>query len=574
MKKSDRYFSINLGIVFALFFVILIFFPNQVRDVLVNLGPKAPKNVAIVVPHFDFAKDSRQKFIKQISTEIIPDKIIIVSTNHFNTGAKNIISDDVGWQIQGQSIKIDKTTNDSLKDKNLISNNHDLLLADHGIRSVISAVGPYFSDAQFLNLMIKSGTPEAELKAVSSTIKSECIKSSCLFVASVDFSHYGSNSLAQAHDKLSLSALYSLDQSKLKLAETDSPETLSLMADFAKSSNLTKFELFENSNSGLVQNNDQIETTSWIIGKYSEGPISANRSVTLTFAGDVMLDRMVNHEFKDKGFAHIFDKLGERVFWGSDISLVNLEGPISKTPIDDNITAGNLVFNFAPKSVDALKFLRLNTVSLANNHTSNAGASGLSDTKDILNANKIKYLGIPTGFSEDSVKRYETDFPISILAVNCLGSFDKGALAHAISKEKQAERLVVVYPHWGSEYLSSHTNSQKNLAYGWIDNGADLVIGSHPHVIEDSEIYKNKLVIYSLGNFVFDQTFSKETQEGLIVAITIDEKNTTASYLPIISNNFQPQFAKNDVREKILDLAMPKVGYQQKLRSDTIIINN
>jgi poly-gamma-glutamate synthesis protein (capsule biosynthesis protein) len=573
MKKAGRDISINLVVVFVLIFILILVFPNRIKDAIVSIEAKTPKSMAIVVPHFDFAKDSRQNFINQISGTIKPDKVIIASTNHFNTGSKSMMSSDQNWTIGENDLKPELEINKQLLDQNLIDNNKNLMLSDHGVKNVINDVGPVFPDAKYLSLLVRDTTSDEELIKLSDQIKAGCEGQSCLLIASVDFSHYGPNSLAQNHDQFSLSVLNSLDFKNVKNAETDSAEVLSLLIDFAKSNNLTKFELFENNNSGETQKNDEIETTSWIIGKYIDGQPEIKRSVALTFAGDMMLDRMINHEFKDKGFAHIFDNLGNRVFWGSDISIANLEGPISKTPIDDNITADNMTFNFAPKSIDALKFLKLNTVSLANNHTSNAGASGFEDTKQILEQNKISYFGLPAGVSDASIKRFDTDYPVSVIGLDALSGFDDAKMNQLIKDEKASGRFVIIYPHWGSEYLATHTNSQSRLARLWIDNGADMIVGSHPHVVEDSEIYNGKLIVYSLGNFVFDQTFSKETQQGLILAITIDDNGVTASYLPIISKNYQPQFAKSDDRSTILNLSLPKSGYLQKVRSDTITIN-
>lgn len=103
--------------------------------------------------------------------------------------------------------------------------------------------------------------------------------------------------------------------------------------------------------------------------------------------------------------------------------------------------------------------------------------------------------------------------------------------------------LVVVSFHWGDEYQTKHNQKQEQFAKAAIDAGADLIIGHHPHVVQEVEQYKDGWIAYSLGNFVFDQNFSKETTQGLVLKVKISGgKITNIDKQPItISNSFQPQ---------------------------------
>jgi len=82
--------------------------------------------------------------------------------------------------------------------------------------------------------------------------------------------------------------------------------------------------------------------------------------------------------------------------------------------------------------------------------------------------------------------------------------------------------VVVVYPHWGVEYRATPTAGQRSWAHRMIDAGADLVIGNHAHWAAAMEVYKGRPIWYALGNFVFDQTWSEETMEGLVLELTFD----------------------------------------------------
>jgi poly-gamma-glutamate synthesis protein (capsule biosynthesis protein) len=111
-----------------------------------------------------------------------------------------------------------------------------------------------------------------------------------------------------------------------------------------------------------------------------------------------------------------------------------------------------------------------------------------------------------------------------------------------LNKFKDKNVFIVLYAHWGDEYLANPSFRTVELAHQFIDEGADLVIGSHPHVIQKREIYNGKQIYYSLGNFVFDQYFSKETTEGLLVELSIDpfSKNySTKEYKVTLLTNGQ-----------------------------------
>jgi len=244
----------------------------------------------------------------------------------------------------------------------------------------------------------------------------------------------------------------------------------------------------------------------------------------------------------------IFSNFGNRVFWGTDVSIANLEGPISEQPIIDDITANNLSFNFPPKTVKALSWLHLKTVSLANNHSLNAGAEGLEITKKMLDQSKISYFGHQIQFGDFSVFESKSgDIPVSVIGIDTLVDVPNLELEEKIKSEKSKGQFIIIMPHWGNEYQTTHSPQQEAMAKKWISWGADLIIGSHPHVVQDAQEIDGVPVFYSLGNLLFDQTFSKETQEGLIIAgkitkeeiqiiIAVNENDSKSDGEPFFSN--------------------------------------
>jgi poly-gamma-glutamate synthesis protein (capsule biosynthesis protein) len=114
----------------------------------------------------------------------------------------------------------------------------------------------------------------------------------------------------------------------------------------------------------------------------------------------------------------------------------------------------------------------------------------------------------------------------------CYNEFAKNGAALALDEivklEKKAD-VTVVYAHWGTEYEKNSSQKQRELAHRFVDNGADLIIGSHPHVVQEVEIYNGKEIYYSLGNFVFDQYFEDSTKHGLLVNAIIEPNGSVST---------------------------------------------
>jgi poly-gamma-glutamate synthesis protein (capsule biosynthesis protein) len=111
--------------------------------------------------------------------------------------------------------------------------------------------------------------------------------------------------------------------------------------------------------------------------------------------------------------------------------------------------------------------------------------------------------------------------------------------------------LIVTF-HWGEEYQSKSSLLQRELAHSVIDSGADLIVGSHPHVVQEIENYQGKLIFYSLGNFIFDQSFSKETQQGFALGVELYEQENIFRLFPFQINLSQPFLIEKEEAEEFL----------------------
>ena len=258
------------------------------------------------------------------------------------------------------------------------------------------------------------------------------------------------------------------------------------------------------------------------------------RSATIIFAGDINFDRYIRQMAEHNGYDRIFTHIRDVMYEG-DCVFANLEGPITENrSVSQGSTFGsaeNYQFTFDPAVRDTLKNMNVCAVNLGNNHIHNFGEDGIYSTKNFLEEKGIMYVG-DTGLEEE--KRYDVitinDVKIGVVNYNAFVAESKEHVRADMIAIKELSDFVVVYTHWGVEYASVSRNMERTLAHELIDAGADVIIGSHPHVVQETEEYKGKMIYYSLGNFVFDQFFRAETQKGLLVAVTFDKEHDTLTF--------------------------------------------
>jgi poly-gamma-glutamate synthesis protein (capsule biosynthesis protein) len=253
------------------------------------------------------------------------------------------------------------------------------------------------------------------------------------------------------------------------------------------------------------------------------------KELNLLLVGDIMLDRNIRKKIiENKSPENFVDNfLGNLREQNKNYDYVvgNLEGPITdnntKTYDIHGKYTGLLTFTFSTSTPEILKLLNIKVVSLANNHTDNFDNQGFQDTMRFLGVGNIKYFGNPYNQNINNKLSNivcEKEICIAYIGYNQFTSNnDPKMIDDEIKLLKQNEKVdfIVVVPHWGIEYSLTANLTQKRYAKEWIDAGADLVVGMHPHVIENSEIYKEKYIYYSLGNYIFDQWFNEDVKNGL-----------------------------------------------------------
>ncbi len=249
------------------------------------------------------------------------------------------------------------------------------------------------------------------------------------------------------------------------------------------------------------------------IGTYTSH--TSEKGIHLLFVGDMMFDRTMRNVAEAKGYDYLFSCV-DRYLDSFDMVIGNLEGPITENPSLSTGTkpggAGNTTFTFDRDVARALSHNNIRMVSLGNNHIYDFGAAGARSTMNELKKRGVEYFGAPNGsmVATTTVRGVKLAF---VSFNQFLGQNDPEKTKDAVAKIKGESDFVAVYSHWGEEY-SPATDYEKKLAREFIDAGADMVVGSHPHVIQEHEIYKGKHIFYSLGNFIFDQYWTESVRTG------------------------------------------------------------
>jgi poly-gamma-glutamate synthesis protein (capsule biosynthesis protein) len=298
----------------------------------------------------------------------------------------------------------------------------------------------------------------------------------------------------------------------------------------------------------------------------------------ITNIGDVILGRHVAYKMQTyNDYTHPWLLMADFIK-NADITFADLEVPLSDQidPPDEGMS-----FVAPQKSIEGLKLGGIDIVALANNHSTNFGTDVFSDTLALLKKEGILYCGgganydeayAPAIIEKNGLKFAFLDYNSIVGAVNAtedsagVAKFaikpwaetdDEGdieRIKNAVKKAKTEADIVIVELHWGVEYQAEPIQSQINVAHAAIDSGADLIIGTHPHVVEGMETYNNVPIFYSLGNFIFDQEWSTETKQGIVAETYFYGKKLVST--PVtpyqIEDYNQPHMATVDQAKQIL----------------------
>jgi poly-gamma-glutamate capsule biosynthesis protein CapA/YwtB (metallophosphatase superfamily) len=252
----------------------------------------------------------------------------------------------------------------------------------------------------------------------------------------------------------------------------------------------------------------------------------------LAAVGDIMLGRGVNNKMLAHGdYRYPYRQVRDELM-SADLRVANLECTITDlvpVPTDP------FTFNFvsARRAVDGLTFAGFSAVTVANNHAGGAGTETLADMLGTLRGHGIAATGggahlaaarTPALMEAQGLRVALLGYdgippqcPFATASSPGLAPIDLATLPGDIAAARQQADLVIPYFHWGIEYTKDPTREQQQAARAAIDAGADMVLGVHPHWVQGIESYKGRLIVYALGNFIFDQDWSRPTLEGMLL---------------------------------------------------------
>ncbi len=301
---------------------------------------------------------------------------------------------------------------------------------------------------------------------------------------------------------------------------------------------------------------------SGLVGYADFTPSEDLRVYSLVLCGDVMLARKV------RDVAELHDDpawpFRRNLFLTAtaDIAFANLESLFKENP---NPHPSHLSFQLKEEQLSALLVAGFDVLSLANNHTSNVGSSGVAFSVDLLREAGIEPCGAGHNLAEahEPALIRRDDLTIAFLAFAGASSLTAGAnspghsawgidlLRRDIAAVRDKADLVVVSLHLGSEYAPQPNSLQISFAHAAIDAGADIVAGHHPHVLEPIELYNGGLICYSLGNYVFDQAWNYDSQQTAAIEVLIrgGEPRRALIHPLTINRDYQPEPANASAEE-------------------------
>ena len=223
-----------------------------------------------------------------------------------------------------------------------------------------------------------------------------------------------------------------------------------------------------------------------------------------------MLGRSVHPS--ERTFAYI-----EPFLKSADLALANLESPLTNAPAE---TQSQYQLCAPPENARYLSEAGLDLLSLANNHRLDCGEKGLAETQSTLTKAGLGFIGP----DPEPVYRQINGLKLALLAFDATSRFNLKMAKQSVYTARETGAIVIVSIHWGTEYQSGASLEQKRIAAQLAEAGAALIWGQHPHVLQPAEWINDRktLVLYSLGNALFDQAGLASTRQSALALVTLD----------------------------------------------------
>jgi poly-gamma-glutamate synthesis protein (capsule biosynthesis protein) len=483
-----------------------------------------------VASHHLIAKEQIAQFYSKISSDKI-ETIFLLSPDHYNHFFEPGIlayTSKAPWNTPYGELEADKDAISKLLSGNIVNSKSSAMGLEHGIYTEIPFIKKFFPNAKIVPLVLNSSLQYGDFLELGSELKNISQENTLLIVSS-DFSHDATQDKAIENDAKSIDELKNIAQADIKNITSDCKQCLAVMQTYLADKDL-KFNTTDSLNSFDISGASPESVTSYVFGYYTQ-----KTDIQILFTGDLMFDRGIRHYAKKAGSNEfIFQKI-RPLLLNQDLVISNLEGPITDNPSKSSGTQpgspNNYIFTFDPSVAKTLWYENIRLVGLGNNHILNFGSDGEKSTHEYLEASGVGFFGSPN--ADRTITKTIQGIKMAFVNYNeFTGSpaFDQSQAITEIQKLKGKVDFIVVFCHWDAEYQPEATEATKNLAHQFINAGADIIIGSHPHVTQSTETYNNKKIYYSLGNFVFDQYFEENVRNGMGVILKINPKDKSIKF--------------------------------------------
>lgn len=474
-----------------------------------------------------------------------PSKIILISPNHFKAGSKSFesVSKDTtkacfrntcvpiqtlaSWNRVWQGVFPD---NEFVRQATYVIDGKEYIY-DHGIGEHFQFIDRYFSGITVYPLLVDLYNINWTDQIISDLLW--MIDGQTLIIFSIDFSHHNDVLFAKLHDKKTEYVLgNSTIQSDFMWTEVDCRNCLYIAKTIWSNYWLLPKLLFRDDQCSFIGNTECVDNTSRNFYLFSSGFTPPN-GIILWAVGDTMYDRWVKKIYPNDSslkqyFSTYFQKNDpktnpkyhyHRKRFGMDMVLGNIEWPVVSGAYCTINRRNFVTFQNWTLILPILQSLWLTHLMTSNNHSLDCWVGARKKSNQIIKQSEIQPYGLISTTSEHLIGKKNhgsiATWTIRWIIYSLIG-FDQTRFV--IDKKTQCSIIssltgvVIVTPHRGIEYQTKHHPIQETLAKYWIDCGADAIIGTHPHVVQDIDFYKKKPIIYSLGNFLFDQSFEGATK--------------------------------------------------------------
>ncbi len=497
-----------------------------------NVVEGSDASKSMILPHHLLVGNVMAESLAAIPRRQNVRTVVLIGPNHFDAGFSTLQTAKVVFETPFGELQTDEKLVDALLRKEVVQEEELTFVHEHSISAVAPFVRYYFPNARVLPVILHETASAEERQALAQAIYE--VAPDAFVIASIDMSHNLPVAAQRFHDDVTLRAIQNGE--RRHDLEIDSNASLDVLFAINELRGSRQWHLQSHAASGdLLPSLDWRENTSHIIGYFTQGQAERSRYAAFHVVGDVMLDRGTRRKIEEFGIEYPWVEMG-RFLRGVDLRIGNLEGTVNEQPSTFTYDPP-FRFVFDPSYIEAM-LPYLDVVSLANNHAADVGAgAGQQETRRWLDDIGVKWFGA----WETPEPAY--DFEIEGMLFRLVGYHefrpDVERMEQLIAEGDAAGRFVIVVPHWGPEYQYFPSANQRALAELIVAAGADLVIGGHPHVVQGAEMIDGVPVLYSLGNFVFDQQIPM-TWQATTVGVIVEDNELVLYFLPVNARDGQP----------------------------------